>query len=188
MDADSQTTLQTEFNPDVVELMNCNVLNENGEAISVANLWSKQTAILVFLRHFACIECRTIAKQVWSDREKYEKAGGRIYFIGNGQPNFISGFKSDLNINDAPIYTDPSLKIFNAAGFKRGFFVALGPQSIVNGLKMFAGGNSQGQYEKGMGDIWQMGGVIVVKPNGRVAFKFVSQKLGDFPPEKDIAQ
>lgn len=170
----------------IVEFAKARVFDSAGNEIAIHKLWQNQAVLFIFLRHFACIECRTFARQIWADRERYEKSGSKIVFIGNGDPQFIQAFKEDLEIQNAPIYTDPSLNVFKAAGFRRNFLAALGPASIKAGLKMFKEGNRQGLYSKGQGDLWQLGGVLVIASDGRVKYKFVSQKLGDFPPEKDL--
>lgn len=174
-------------NVSIINLAGCHVQDENGSQIKMAYLWKYQTIIFIFLRHFGCISCRAHAAQVWLDREKYEKNGAKIVFIGNGNSNYIDFFKEDLKIQGAPVFTDPSLKSFQAAGFKRGFLAALGPKSLMAGIKMFRDGQRQGAYSKETGDLWQMGGVLVVRPNGTVAYHYISQLLGDYPPENDIA-
>ena len=45
----------------------------------------------------------------------------------------------------------PVGKYFQAAGFKRGFLAAIGPQSIKRGFEMYREGNQQGTYKKGNG-------------------------------------
>lgn len=165
---------------------NCEILNENGEPVKAANIWKNQTTIFIFLRHFGCVSCRAHAAQVWSERSKYEKSGAQIVFVGNGDPHFIRVFKEDLGIQGAVVYTDPSLESFRAMGFKRGFLVSLGIRSIANGLGMFRKGYSQGGYNKATGDLWQMGGVLVIKPSGAVAYHYISTALGDYPPENDL--
>src|SRR5438105_1388446 len=102
--------------PDMKLLSQCTVLDLQGAAKPIAEFWAEQPAILVFLRHFGCIECHAQAKRIWTDHTKYESRGAKIVFIGNGQPHFIQMYKEDLGITDAPIYTDPSLKSFEAAG------------------------------------------------------------------------
>lgn len=172
----------------ILTLANSLVLNESGEQVKFANLWKNQTTLFIFLRHFGCVSCRSHAVQIWQDREKYEKNGTKIIFIGNGTFQYIHYFKEDLNIPDATIYTDPTLNSFYAVGFKRGFLAALGPRSIANGIKMFTKGHRQGAYSKDSGDLWQLGGVIVIKSNGVVAYQYISQALGDFPPENDVTK
>lgn len=173
---------------DMVALAKATVLDENGESVLIASLWQKQTAIFIFLRHFACIGCRSHAQDVWRDRAKYEGSGAKIYFIGNGEASAIHQFKEDLGIQEAPVYTDPGLVSFKAAGFKRGFLTALGPRSIANGLKMFTKGDRQAAYTKESGDLWQLGGIVVMRPDGRLAYHYISEAMGDFPPENDVVK
>lgn len=173
---------------DTAYLATCEVQDEDSNTIKVGTLWSKQSVVFIFLRHFACIECRSHAVQIWNDRDRYIKAGSRLVLIGSGQPHFIKTFKEDLGIQEAPIYTDPKLQTFRAAGFKRGFLAALRPASLARGLGLHKAGFRQGTNYQGSGDWWQMGGVLVVKPDGSVAFHHINQKLGDYPPDKDVIE
>jgi len=34
--------------------------------------------------------------------------------------------------------------------------------------------------------VWQLGGILVVKPGGQVAYHYISQITGDYPPERDV--
>lgn len=173
-------------NPKIPELAKCEVLNEAGQAISLFSLWRDRTCIFIFLRHFACIGCRTHAVQIWNERQKYEAGGAKLVFIGNGSPDFIKKFKADLKIEDAPVFTDPSLQSFRAAGFKRGFLVALGVKSIANGVGLIFKTGLGTKVKKDAGDLWQMGGILVIRPDGKVAYHFISEALGDYPPESDL--
>ena len=170
---------------DILTLAKCELLSESWEPILCHRLWAEQTAVIIFLRHFACAACRAHAVDVWQRREQYQSKGAKIYFVGNGQPSFIEGFKKDLSLEGANIYTDPSLASFRAAGFKRGFLAALGPKAIVNYTKLASSGNVTG-YKKGAGDIWQLGGVLVVHKSGKVGYQYISEIAGDFPPESNV--
>ncbi len=169
----------------IITFANSIVLDEQGNSIKMMSLWQKQTIIFIFLRHFGCLTCRGHAKQIWSDRQKYEVNGSKIIFVGNGAPHYIQHFKEDLGLEDATIYTDPSLQSFYAAGFKRGFIVSFGPRAIANGLKAFANGARQ-SFDKDTGNLWQLGGVLVIKTNGEVAYQFISEVMGDYAPENDV--
>lgn len=172
---------------DIITFTKCKVLDENKNEIELYSLWQKQPAIIIFLRHFACIACRQHAQQVWALRDKFQSKGAKVYFIGNGSADFIKKFKEDMGIQEAPVFTDPSLLSFRAAGFKRGFLVALGPQAVVNGLKMMINNKSStGRPSSSSGDLWQLGGTLVMGTNGKVLYHHISQALGDFSPENDI--
>lgn len=32
----------------------------------------------------------------------------------------------------------------------------------------------------------QLGGVIAIRPDGKVIFHYMSEAIGDFPPDKDV--
>jgi hypothetical protein len=170
----------------IVEFANCEIYDESRKLVKIASLWQKQTILFVFLRHFACLTCRGHAVEVWRDRDKYQSKGAKIAFIGNGSPDFLKKFKEDLNLAEAPVFTDPSLSSFHAAGFKRGFLAAIGPRAILNGRKMMQRGHEQGSYSKESGDLWQLGGLLVIRPSGEIAYHYISEVLGDYAPEEDV--
>lgn len=170
----------------ILKFANCTVLDENGEETLISTLWQKQTVLFVFLRHFGCVACRAQAHQIWSEREKYESSGARIIFIGNGTANYLKFFKENLNIKDAPVFTDPTLKSFLHAGFKRGFFALVNPKTAFNGIKLLANGYTQAPFDRESGSHWQLGGILVVHPDSSTGYHYISHALGDFPPEKDL--
>ena len=170
---------------DLVALANSVVLDSESRKIKMGQLWQSQSIIFIFLRHFACIACRAHAVEVWRDREKYEKTGARLIFVGNGAPNYIENFKAELGLQKALILTDPSLEVFRAAGFRHGFFELVQLKSILNAIKLAGKGHSQDTLVA-EGSNWQNGGVLAIGKSGKVLFHFISQALGDFPNEADI--
>lgn len=170
----------------LVQLANCELMDGAGASRKFGTLWKTQTCVFVFLRHFACITCRAHATQVWNERSKFESKGTKLYFIGNGKPEFIEGFKQDLGLSDADVFTDPSLISFQAAGFHRGFFRTNSLASYRDVKKYKSLGHENGKFEKGVGDIWQLGGLLAVKPSGEVVYHFIAESIGDFPAEDEI--
>lgn len=168
---------------DIELLSKAEILDENSKKVKMGDLWRSDKALFVFLRHFACIACRAHAVKIWADREKYLEQGTKIIFVSNGAPNFIRGFKEDLKLEKAPVYTDPSLETFRICEFKRGAMAALGPKSILNAAKLLAEGHRQGSMAGDVGDYWQLGGVIEIHPGNKLAFHYVSQCTGDYPKD-----
>lgn len=171
---------------DIIKLAYCPVLTPTGDQVRLGQLWSKQTAVFVFLRHFACIACRAHAAQIWNEREKYEKAGGRLIFIGNGQPQFIKKFQEDLGIEKALVLTDPTLESFRAAGFHKGFFYVVQPLSVVKMLKLATEGHRQTRASKEAGTHWQLGGIVAINSKGTPVYQYISEHVGDFPDAPNI--
>ncbi|RZA07567.1 MAG: hypothetical protein EOP11_07295 [Proteobacteria bacterium] len=169
-------------NVDIFNLSKCIVENETGQRVEMGNLWRNQVTVFVFLRHFGCIACRAHAVQVWKEKERYEKGGAKLIFIGNGAPDYIEGFKQELGLEKAIIFTDKSLATFRFAGFKRGILKLLNPTSAINAAKLFQAGHRQKNLNA-QGDHFQLGGILVMRPDNQVGFHFVSEALGDFPEE-----
>jgi len=165
---------------DINRLSQVSVIGEDLNKFKLSTFWEKSPAIFIFLRHFACIACRAHAQDVWSQRQKYEKAGAQIYFIGNGAPAMIKVFKEDMGLTDAWIFTDPHLESFHAAGFKKGFFSAFGVNSLISIQKLKRQGHVAKKWNSEQGDPMQLGGILVVKPGGIVSYQYISEYQGDF--------
>jgi peroxiredoxin len=171
---------------DIVTLANCSAWLPSGEELKIGQLWQKQTVILIFLRHFACIACRAHASQVWNEREKYEKSGAKLIFIGNGSPDFIEKFKEDMNMGGAMILTDPTLESFRAAGLKRGILALVQPKSMTNAVKLAMQGHRQTAYTADAGHLVQLGGVVAINTHSKILYHFRSESFGDLPLEPHL--
>lgn len=175
--------IQTPPSQSLVDILTLNrllVLDENNEKIRVSSFWKNNSVIIIFLRHFGCIGCRAHVDKVWKQRKALEKSGAKIIFIGNGAPEMIKNFKSEMNVLDAPIFTDPSLEIFDACGLNRGIKYLVSPGTVIQAAKLYKEGYSQGKQVKENGFHTQMGGVMAIKPPGQVTYYFASEYLGDF--------
>lgn len=109
--------------------------------------------------------------------------GAKLYVIGNGSPSFIAGFR-EQTLYDGPIYTDPSLAVYQAAELKRSVMRTLDPRGWLKGVKSFTEGHRQGRTQ---GDAWQQGGVLVVSKTGDVLWHHASDLPGDNASAKQIA-
>jgi hypothetical protein len=109
--------------------------------------------------------------------EEFEKAGAKLAVIGNGQPWMA---KSWARHNDFPpavaVLTDPARKSYDVAGLKRSFAATLKPAAAVSFVRALRRGFRQGRT---LGDPWQQGGALVVRPGGQVVFRHVSSGPGD---------
>lgn len=171
---------------DIRRLSQTVVIGEDHNKFKMSSFWEKGPAIFIFLRHFACIACRAHAVDVWKEREKYEKAGAQIYFIGNGSPGMLKNFKEDLGLQDAWVFTDPTLEAFHAAGFKRGILSAFGPRSMMNIARLKKEGHHAKKWSSEQGDALQLGGVLAVKPGGVVTYQYISHAQGDYETDPTL--
>ena len=121
--------------------------------------------------------------QLHREIELIRNAGGEVFVIGNGSPSFIEGFRETTKY-DGPIYTDPSLAVFQAAQLKRGVMKTLDPRALGKTVGAFMRGHRQGTTK---GDPWQQGGVLVIAPGGDVKWHHASDRPGDNASAREIA-
>lgn len=77
-----------------------------------------------------------------------------------------------------PLFTDPSRKSYEVAGWRRPLGTAvLGLGATLKAsVRAMKGGFRQGKTQ---GDAFQLGGVLLVSPDGRVLFEHTEKTAGD---------
>ena len=110
------------------------------------------------------------------------RRGAELIIVGNGQPRHAIDFRDTEHV-ESPLYVDPELHAYAAAGLKRGLRSSLSPGVILRGLRAFGEGKRQGAT---MGDPWQQGGVFIIRPGNRVDFSYISEEAGDHPSAEAI--
>jgi hypothetical protein len=116
---------------------------------------------------------------VHRERQRIERAGAALAFVGNGNLLFARAFAEELGI-EAPVYVDTGLDAYAALGLARGVVAALGSASVVaHAARAMRGGFRQRGVQ---GDPWQLGGVFVVAPGGDLRYAYASKAAGDHPP------
>jgi NAD(P)-dependent dehydrogenase (short-subunit alcohol dehydrogenase family) len=110
--------------------------------------------------------------------------GAELVVVGNGAANFAASFREDYRL-DSPLLVDPELRAYRAAGLRSGRVEALSPRVPLNALRALSGGARQGSVQ---GDLWQLGGVFVIRPGGDLAYRFVSREAGDHAPVEEILE
>lgn len=113
-----------------------------------------------------------------SHLDEIHQAGAELVIIGNGQPPFAAAFKKHFNLS-TPLYVDPKLTTYNAAGLKRTKAGTVGPKVWLPALKALFTGHFQGRTE---GDPYQQGGVFIIMPDNKVPYAYISKHAGDRPP------
>jgi peroxiredoxin len=65
------------------------------------------------------------------------RRGAELILVGNGQPQHAIDFRDTEHV-ESPLYVDPDLHAYAAAGLKRGLRSSLSPSVILRGLRAFA--------------------------------------------------
>ena len=108
--------------------------------------------------------------------------GAELVIVGNGNRHFATAFRKEMGL-ESPVYEDTQRAAYRALGRKRSIASVLSPAGIGRIVKTMRSGHRQ----KGVqGDAWQMGGVLVVRPGGEVAYQYLSEAPGDHPKTEAI--
>jgi AhpC/TSA antioxidant enzyme len=115
--------------------------------------------------------------------EEARRKGANVAIIGNGLPPMAKAFARRMGLGDETlVLTDPRRESYRRAGFRRGLFATLGPQTwrnILRAVRRFGVRRTQG-------DPWQQGGTLVVARGGEVLFRYASAHQGDRPQPRDV--
>jgi hypothetical protein len=110
------------------------------------------------------------------------RRGAELVIVGNGRPEHAIDFRDSEHV-ESPLYVDPELRAYAAAGLRRGLRSSLSPGVMLRGVRALIEGKRQGAT---MGDPWQQGGVFIIRPGNRVDFGYLSAEAGDHPPVEAI--
>lgn len=97
--------------------------------------------------------------------------------IGNGTPLMAQDFAERFHVQ-VPLFTDPSRRSYEAAGWRRPMgsaLLGLGT-TLKASVRAMKGGFRQGKTQ---GDAFQLGGVLVVGTDGEVHFEHSDKAAGD---------
>ena len=112
---------------------------------------------------------------------KLREQGIQTYVVGSGGPTFAKGFAERMG-GDIPIFSDQNRVTYQALQMHRGACTFLHPGVLLRGATAIF----KYRQRRTMGDQTQQGGTIVVRPDGTMAYKFLSRFAGDHAPHKDI--
>lgn len=126
--------------------------------------------------------------------------GAELVVVGNGTEHFAEAFREDLGL-ETPLYVDSTRASYQALGMKRGIARTLSwrtwaklLRALRNGVRQERAGVIVRWWLRSMpalvpgtqGDAWQLGGIVVVLPGGRVPYSYLSTTAGDHPPVSEV--
>jgi len=126
--------------------------------------------------------CREQVVQLHRETGTIHGRGAELVIVGNGNRQFARAFRDELGL-ETPLYVDTDKVAYRALRMKRGLTRVLRPAVVANGLRAMLSGSRQRRIQ---GDPLQLGGVLVVLPGGRVAYRYLSNEAGDHPPLSEV--
>ena len=117
-------------------------------------------------------------------RGDFKAAGVGLVLIGQATPRHAAQFRRRQGIQ-LPVIADERRVSYRAAGAKIANLSELfGPRSVSKGL--LAGARSRKIQTRTVGNAAQLGGSLVIRPDGQVAWSHMSAKAGDNASPEEI--
>jgi hypothetical protein len=122
--------------------------------------------------------------QLHRDRERFAEAGVRLAVIGQRGPEDARRFQEQLQV-DLPMYVSGDRAAYRVAGTKVATLgELLGPRSVLKGMRRSASDRVvQGRV---VGHAAQLGGVLIVKPDGSIPYAHLAEDASDNPPNDEV--
>jgi peroxiredoxin len=165
--------------------------DEQGKDVHLGELWRDRPAVLVLLRHYGCVFCRAQAVGLYRRRHDFEALGAHLVLIGQGTPEEARRFR-EMQTVDLPVLVDSDRRSYSAAGAK---IATIGeiyrPGLVFRGLiRTLASRLRLGSIVVAPGKIQQhpaqLGGVLVVAPDGSIRYAHMSEDAGDVPDPRAV--
>jgi peroxiredoxin len=124
--------------------------------------------------------------QLHRARSDFEAAGLPLVLIGQATPRDAAHFRRSQEV-DLPVLADEKRESYRAAGAK----VAtagelLGPRSVGRGLMKAVSSRGKTHQGKVVGHPAQLGGAMIVMPDGTIPWTHMSEDASDNAPPEEI--
>ena len=119
-------------------------------------------------------------------RSEFEAAGVGLFLIGQATPRHAAHFRRTQKI-DLPVLADEERVSYEAAGAKVATAAELvGPKSVTAGLVRTVRSGGKVHQGRVIGNLAQLGGTMLVTPDGKVAWSHMSDDASDTAPPDEI--
>jgi peroxiredoxin len=156
-------------------LADIELLDHDGDAVRLGDLWRDEPVALVWVRHYGCVHCRSHAVELEGARSEFDAAGVRVVLVGQATPRQAAHFRKRLEI-DLPVLADEKRESYRAAGAK----------VATAGLRKTF--ESRGKVHQGriVGHPAQLGGAMVIAPGGEVTWSHMAEDASDNASPEEI--
>jgi peroxiredoxin len=124
--------------------------------------------------------------QLHRARESLEREGVSIVLIGQATPRHAAHFRRRLEL-EWPVLADEDRRSYRAAGAKVATFAELlGPKVVARGIR--ASRRSSVHQGRTIGHPAQLGGAMVIRSDGSVAWSHMSEDASDNATPHEIVE
>jgi hypothetical protein len=126
--------------------------------------------------------CRQQVAELTEYLDDFSQREAQLVVVGNGGSYDLKKFR---NVTGYPglLLTDSSLETYKLLKFKNDIIDVIGIKSFTQGFAALRAGFMPGSLQ---GHALQLGGAVVVVPEGKITYLFKSSAAGDHPPVEDL--
>jgi peroxiredoxin len=122
--------------------------------------------------------------QLHRARSEFDDAGGRLVLIGQATPRHAAHFRRRQGIQ-LPVLADEERISYKAAGAKKAGVLDLwNPKVVAKGA--LTGVREKTIQGRTVGDANQLGGALVITPDGEIVWSHMSDDAGDNASPEEI--
>ena len=119
-------------------------------------------------------------------REDFEAAGVGLVLIGQATPRHAAHFRRRFEL-DLPVLADEDRASYRAAGAKVATMAELlGPKSVTKGIAHSVKSRGAVRQGKVIGHPAQLGGAMIVTPDGAVAWSHMADDASDNAANEEL--
>ena len=123
--------------------------------------------------------------QLHRDRDKIEAAGANLAVIGQGTPAHAQDFIEANHVQGLRVLVDPTRESYKSAGTKIATFnELLGPRVVAKGTASAL--RTRLPQTSTKGHPAQLGGVLIVTPDGKVPYAHLADDASDNASSEEI--
>jgi len=175
------------------------IQNRNLEMVPLSTIWSDSpTTIVVFVRHFLCLDCQDYFKEVWSAFSKAKSEGRargvKLVVVGCGTIKLglsvaesFGATAAEISAGHFDLFVDQKREAYQTLGLTYGVHVTL-RACCCGTIRALWQGITKCWCFPSSGDVKQNGGVFVMKQDGECHFKHIETIPNDHADVKHVLQ
>lgn len=159
------------------------LVDSAGRAVRLSDLWSRQTLLVAFTRHFGCPQCKELLAELVEGQERIGQAGLQLVVVTQAESaaaaEFCARFAPGLRC-----LADPTRAAYKAYGLGRGSLrqTFLSAKVLRSNARLLRQKGWKAELPPQGQDAMLMSGLFIIGTDGRIRLPYYYDHIADHPP------